>query len=157
MDREFRGMSFPIVDCIVDDGPISSRYDFLAALNPICLRDGVGCSVSLLSSSNTTLKYLSCVESFRITAANFRFSSSFDSNIWRSFTNARMMVMLTSIARSLFSTLDNIATPCSVKAYGSDRRPRFRLRFTCSLRRCVGTPYNSARSTSIMTLWPRNK
>src|SRR5882724_12308393 len=99
------------------------RYYFLFALNPICLRVGVGCSLSLLSSSNTTLKYLSCVESLRITAANLRFSSSFDSNICRSFTNARMMVMLTSIARSLLRTLDNIATPCSVKTYGKVRLP----------------------------------
>jgi hypothetical protein len=31
-------------------------------------------------------------------------------------TNARMMAMLTSIARSLFRTLESMATPCSVKA-----------------------------------------
>jgi len=29
-----------------------------------------------------------------------------------------MIAMLTSIARRLRSTLDSIATPCSVKAYG---------------------------------------
>jgi hypothetical protein len=51
---------------------VGLSYDGLAALNPIGLRDGSGCSLSFLSSSNTTLKYLSCVESFRITAANFR-------------------------------------------------------------------------------------
>jgi len=35
---------------------------FLPALNPICFRGGVGSSVSFFSSSNTTLKYLLCVE-----------------------------------------------------------------------------------------------
>src|SRR4029079_14578063 len=39
---------------------------FLPGLNPICLRGGVGRSVSFLSSSKTTLKYLSCVDSLRI-------------------------------------------------------------------------------------------
>jgi len=95
----------------------------LSALNPICLRGGVGCSASFLSSSNTTLKYLPCVESFRTTAANLRFSSSFDSNIYLSFTNALMICTFTSMACSLFRTVDNIATPCSVKTYGRKRRP----------------------------------
>lgn len=87
-------------------------------LNPICLPDEGVFSVSFLSSSNTTRKYLSCVESFLMTATNLRFSSSFVSSISRSRTKARMMAMFTSIACSLFSTLDSIATPCSVKAYG---------------------------------------
>ena len=41
-----------------------------------------------------------------------------DSSIWRSFTKTRMIAIFTSIARSLFKTLDSIATPRSVKAYG---------------------------------------
>jgi hypothetical protein len=38
-------------------------------------------------------------------------------------TNARMIAMLTAIARALRSTDESIATPCSEKAYGSLRRP----------------------------------
>jgi len=37
--------------------------------------------------------------------------------------------MLTWIARLLLRTLDNIATPCSVNAYGSVRRPPRPARF----------------------------
>jgi hypothetical protein len=92
-------------------------------LNPICLPDESGFSVSFFNSSNTTLKYLSCVESFLMTAANLRLSSSFVSSICRSRTKARMIAILTSIACSLFSTVDSIATHCSVKACGRYRRP----------------------------------
>ena len=46
----------------------------------------------------------------------FRASSRFVSSVSRSFTNARMIAMFTFTARSLFNTLDSIATPCSVKA-----------------------------------------
>jgi hypothetical protein len=35
--------------------------------------------------------------------------------ICRSRTKARMMAMFTAIARSLFKTVDSMATPCSVK------------------------------------------
>src|ERR1051326_8159451 len=80
----------------------------------------------------------------------------------------------------LKASLESIATPCSVNARGGYRRPpcaklevaicdlkfsasslvsrnmkssgkRFLFRETCSLRRLVGTPYNSARSASIIT------
>jgi hypothetical protein len=39
-----------------------------------------------------------------------------DANIRRNLTNARMISMLTKTARSLRSTLESIATPCSVNA-----------------------------------------
>lgn len=138
-------------------------------MNPICLPEELGFCVSFLNSSNTTLKYWSCVESFLITAANLRFSSSFVSSICLGRTKARMIAMLTSIACSLFNTLESIATPCSVNAYGRYRRPprpmfeiancdlkdsvsslvrrnmkssgnRFLLRETCSFNRVVDTP-----------------
>ena len=102
---------------------MSFRESHERLLNPICLPDESGLFVSFFSSSNTTLKYLSCVESFRITAANLRLSSSFVSNICRKCTKARMMAMFTSIACSLFKTLESIATPCSVNACGRYRRP----------------------------------
>src|SRR6266851_7591369 len=57
-------------------GQVSATYE--AVLKPICLRGRVGCSFSFLSSSKTTVKYLSCVASLRMTAANFRLRSSFD-------------------------------------------------------------------------------
>ena len=43
--------------------------------------------------------------------------------IWRKRTKARMMAMLTSMACSLFRTLESKPTPCSVKALGRWRRP----------------------------------
>jgi hypothetical protein len=42
--------------------------------------------------------------------------SKFWARTWRSLTNARMMAMLTWTARGLRSTLESMATPCSVKA-----------------------------------------
>jgi tetratricopeptide (TPR) repeat protein len=44
----------------------------------------------------------------------FRASSRFVSNISLSFTNARMIAIFTRTARSLFSTLESMATPSSV-------------------------------------------
>lgn len=40
-------------------------------------------------------------------------------------TKARMIMMFTATARALRSTLDNIATPSSLKARGLERRPPF--------------------------------
>src|SRR5579885_2669605 len=96
-----------------------------------------------------------------------------------------MISMLTRTARRVRSTLDSIATPCSVKAYGAVRRPprppfeitdcdlkdatsdganrnmksagkRAALRLTACTSSRVCTPYNAARSASSMTLWPRS-
>ena len=110
-------------DLEVANCDLKDLWSFGGYLNPICLPDEGGSSVSFFNSSNTTLKYLSCVESFLMTAANLRLSSSFVSSICLSLTNARMMAMFTSIACSLLSTVDSIATPCSVKARGRWRRP----------------------------------
>ncbi|HKN85137.1 MAG TPA: hypothetical protein VJW17_16950 [Pyrinomonadaceae bacterium] len=60
-------------------------------LNPICLRDKGGFFVNFFNSSNT--KHLSCVESFLMTAENFRLSSSLVSSICLKRTKARMMAM----------------------------------------------------------------
>src|SRR6266571_961477 len=97
-----------------------------------------------------------------------------------------MISIFAWIARSLLRTVDNMATPCSVKAYGAYRLPprplfevaicdlknapssevswnmksfgnRGRLRLTCSFRRLVVTPYRTARSASSMTLWTSNQ
>ena len=69
---------------------------------PICL----SCLSTFLSSD------LSCVAMFLLEA-----------RISRGRTNARMMEILTSAARELESTLESIATPCSVNASGGVRRP----------------------------------
>jgi hypothetical protein len=113
-----------------------------------------------------------------------RASWAFDASIWRSRTKARMISIFTWIARSLLRTVDNMATRCSVKAYGVYRLPprplfevaicdlkratssevnwnmkssgkRDRLRLTCSFIRLVVTPYRTARSASSRTLCPR--
>src|SRR5580692_1962610 len=92
-----------------------------------------------------------------------------------------MIWILTLTALSLFSTLDNINTPCSVKAEGSFLLPpqldvafcdfKFSnssfvnwniksagnlaiFRLTCSFNRPVGTWYSSARSSSNITFFP---
>jgi hypothetical protein len=49
-------------------------------------------------------------------ASSLRARSRWVATISRMRTNARRISMFTWIARGLFSTLDNIATPCSVKA-----------------------------------------
>src|SRR6185503_12680124 len=93
----------------------------------------------------------------------------------------RMIWIFTPTARSLFSTLDNINTPCSVKAEGSFLLPpQLDVAFcdfkfsnsslvnwniksagnlaifllTCSFNRPVGTWYSSARSSSNITFCP---
>jgi hypothetical protein len=96
-----------------------------------------------------------------------------------------MISMFTLTARWLHSTLDNMATPCSVKAYGAIRRPprpagfeitdcdfksanssavswnmkspgnRSMLRFTACTSSRVSTPYMAASSASSMTFCPR--
>ena len=44
-------------------------------------------------------------------------------SIWRNFTKARMIAMLTAIAHSLFTAEESTATPCSEKAMGAWRGP----------------------------------
>lgn len=50
-------------------------------------------------------------------------SSLLTSAARRSLTNARMIEMFTLIAVGLRKTLESIATPCSVKTCGRNRRP----------------------------------
>jgi hypothetical protein len=50
-------------------------------------------------------------------------SSAWAASIDRSRTKARMISTFTAMARGLLSTLDSMATPCSVNAYGRVRRP----------------------------------
>ena len=90
--------------------------------------------------------------------------------------------MFTSIAFSLFNTLESIAIPCSVKAKGIYRKPPlfevticdlkllnsisvnsnikssgnlFTLRLTDCLKTYFSTLYNNAKSKSRITLQPR--
>src|SRR5210317_1603256 len=44
-------------------------------------------------------------------------------SISRSLVNTLIILMFTAIAFGLFKTLDNMATPCSVKTYGAYRNP----------------------------------
>jgi len=100
-------------------------------------------------------------------------------SIARRRTNALMMAMFTSIARSLLRTLESIDTPCSVKANGVcvGHRDPLLLHFAiakpglfavelkhevrgetfwippdCKIQVAVVTPYNSAKSSSNITL-----
>ena len=94
-----------------------------------------------------------------------------------------MTSTFTRMARRLRNTLDNMATPCSVNAYGNVRRPphelevticdlkfessrvvnrnmksrgnRPTLRFTACTNALVGTRYSPAMSRSRITFCPR--
>jgi tetratricopeptide (TPR) repeat protein len=79
---------------------------------PISLRSRAGFAINCRIASKTTLNCLSYLLS---SSSSRRESSALDESICRSFTNARRISILTNIARSLFSTLESIATPCSVK------------------------------------------
>ena len=80
---------------------------------PICLRPGSGGDISCRIASNTILNFRSYLLS---SSSNRRDSSAFDASIRLSFTKARMISTFANTARSLLSTLESIATPCSVKA-----------------------------------------
>jgi hypothetical protein len=54
--------------------------------------------------------------------SSLRASSAFEANIWRSFTKARMIWILTRIALGLLRTPESMAMPCSVNAYGNALR-----------------------------------
>src|SRR5947199_10313765 len=67
----------------------------------------------------------------------------------RSFTNTRMISMFAAIARGLRSTLDSIATPCSVKAYGRYRRPPRDFEVTdCDLKRVASSGVSPKRKSA---------
>jgi len=86
-----------------------------SAMKPIRLPGGVPGSMSSRMAWNTTLNWAS----WRFSrASSFWARSALDSSICLSRTNARMISMLTRTARELRRTLESIATPCSVKAWG---------------------------------------
>jgi hypothetical protein len=69
------------------------------------------------------LKDPSCATILCSIKASFFRTASFVNISRRIFTNVRIIAMLTCTARSLFKTLDSIATPCSVKTKGIVRLP----------------------------------
>jgi len=74
---------------------------------------GVGGAINCRIASKTTRN---CASYFFSRASSLRASPSCEASNCRSRTNALMISMFTSTARSLWRTLDSIATPCSVKA-----------------------------------------
>lgn len=156
-------------------------YLFLLLTNPISPLGPSGGSISFFMASKTALN---CWSYFFSRSSSLFASSAFDPSICLSRTKARMISTLTATARLLRSTLDNIATPCSVNAIGAYRRPcrsalevtnrdlqvsnsdpfrtnikssgnRSGLRRTACLRTLVSTPYSAARSRSSITFSPR--
>lgn len=85
---------------------------------------GCGGDIRARIASKTTLN---CASYLFSRACSFLARSAFVESILRSRTNARMISMLTSIARRLRRTIESIATPCSVKARGGYRRPPHEL------------------------------
>ena len=94
--------------------------------------------MSTRMASKTSLNWVSYLRS---SASSFRRSWATDHAMVRSRTKARMISMLTRMARRLRSTLDNIATPCSVNAYGGVLLPPrpFALAL-CNSKDCVSFP-----------------
>mgnify|MGYP001823768846 CR=1 FL=1 len=86
----------------------------------------------------------SCFSSRFSSSLSFRANPSLDAIIFLNWTKALMIAIFTSIARSLFSTDDNIATPCSVKAKGRyfECWPRFKVTF-CDLKARFSSSVNS--------------
>ena len=88
--------------------PLSGR-----GRKPIALRLAAGGAISSRIASKTTLN---CASYLFSRAASLWARSSCEISSWRTLTKVRMIAMLTSIARRLRSTVESIATPCSVKA-----------------------------------------
>lgn len=157
---------------------------YLAGWNPIRSFGFSGGFMSSRMASKTTLNWVSY---FLSRSLSLRARSLWEARICLRRTKVLMISTLTRMARSLFKTLESMATPCSVNAYGGLLMPilalgldvaicdiqfavssllsrnmksagnLFRLRLTCSLRRPVETPYILARSRSSITLWPRRR
>ena len=81
--------------------------------------------ISSRIASKTALNCLSCRSYFPSSSSSRRANSLFEVMIWRNLTNVLIISTFTAIARLLRNTLDNIATPCSVKAV--TRLENFRL------------------------------
>ena len=71
-------------------------------------------------ASNTTLN---CASYFLSKSLNFRARCAFDASICRSQTKVRIISLFTCTGLLLRSTLECLATRCSVKANGGWRRP----------------------------------
>ena len=93
---------------------------FSLKLNPIFFLGFSGGVIKARMASKTTLKLSSY---FFSRAASLRARSLWEAIISLSLTKARMIWRLTSIARSLFSTDESMATHCSLKAKGKYLRP----------------------------------
>jgi hypothetical protein len=78
-------------------------------------------------SSSCLLVFASCSRIFFSNCSIFNNTSLFNNNASRIRLKMRMIYMFTSIAVSLFKTLDNMATPCSANTLGSFRKPIFSL------------------------------
>ena len=75
-----------------------------------------GGAMSWRMASNSVRILSSCPAILRSRSASLLTRSFCRDIVSRSRTNARMMAILTAIARSLLRTLESIATPCSVNA-----------------------------------------
>jgi hypothetical protein len=82
-------------------------------LKPMRARAGLGGVMSFRIAWNTTAN---CWSYFSSSSSSLFARSPCDSRTRRSVMKARMIWMFTRIARAVRKTLDNMATPCSVKA-----------------------------------------
>ena len=94
-------------------------HAFKSAVKPIPRRFGSGGFISCRIAARMLTIAWSWDASFRSRRSNFRARDLSASSNLRIRTNDRMISMFTAMARSLLSTDDSIATPCSVNAYGA--------------------------------------
>ena len=108
-----------------------------SGLNPILGRGGSGGAEGAISSWIASKTRRNCSSYLDSRSSRRRASSTCDASNARSLTNARMISMLTCMARLLRRTLESMATPCSVKAYGRYLMfwPRFKIT-DCDLEVC---------------------
>ena len=160
---------------------IGSYSVFSAASNPILGVPGGG-AIRRRNASTIARRASSCSPTLSSSSSSLRSISIRDERMLLSFTKARTMNKLISIALSDRSTFAAMRAPCSVNTVGGYRLPpqlevtdcdlklenssavrrnekssgkRLRLRRTAWLRTFVSTPYSSARSESMITFSPR--
>jgi len=99
-------------------GLMSFRFSGLLiySLNPIGLFFAGGGAISCLIASKTDLN---CASYFFSSASSFRDNCALEASISLNLTNVRIISIFTFTARLLRSTLESMATPCSVNTRGA--------------------------------------
>jgi len=123
-------------------------------LKPISFLGFSGGVINWRMASNTPLN---CASYFFSSSSNLFANSLLVARSSRSFTNALIIAMFTKMARSLLRTEESMATPCSVNANGSLRRPPCPFEVAvCDFKPLAssGVSWNSRRRTNVWRAAP---